>query len=226
MVFEGCKTSRLAASKYTLSDGSTIAEYLKTIQYSKDGTHLFGHESTIMMGVSGNSDWEIKNRKEIGNDIFAQKSDVKKMTGKLPAIMGYDAFKLILDVTDGPNRKEEVEASIAGLKLYRDNGGLIALDWHMQPIFLPGYKERAYRMDEFNNNPYIGLMKKEQPFYHIANGFATKDKWWMEYENKRLKPMAERLKQISADGSGIIFRPFHESDGAWFWWGLINRSII
>ena len=75
-------------------------------------------------------------------------------------------------------------------------------------------------MDEYDNNPYIDLMKKEQPFYHIANSFATKDKWWTAYETKQLKPMAERLKRIAADGSGIIFRPFHEADGHWFWWGL------
>ncbi len=220
LFFQGCKTAESTASKVVLSDGKTIANYLKTIQYSEDGKHLFGHESAIMMGVSGEKDWEIKNRKELGNDIASQRSDVKEMTGKLPAIMGYDAFKLILDVTDGPNRKEEVETSLKALKMYRDNGGLIAFDWHMQPVLLPTYKERAYRMDEFNNNPYIDLMKKEQPFYHIANGFATKDKWWMAYENQRLKPMAERLKRISADGSGIIFRPFHEADGDWFWWGL------
>ncbi|MEJ7737167.1 MAG: glycosyl hydrolase [Chitinophagaceae bacterium] len=220
LVLLGCKASKLATSKDSKSDGSTIANYLKTIQYSGDGTHLFGHESTIMMGVAGEFDWEIKNRKEIREELSAQKSDVKEMTGQLPAIMGYDAFKLILDITDGPNRMQEVETNLAAMKLYRQNGGLIAFDWHMQPVLLPGYKERAYRMDEFDNNPYVGLMIKQQPFYHIANGFEAKDKWWMAYETQRLKPMAKRLKQISADGSGIIFRPFHEADGDWFWWGL------
>ena len=113
-----------------------------------------------------------------------------------------------------------MDASIAALKLYRDSGGIIALDWHMQPIGLPGYRERAYRMDETTNNPYIALMKEKQPAYRIANGFDAKDWWWTEYENKRLAPMAERLAMISKDGSGIILRPFHEFDGAWFWWGL------
>ena len=220
IVFQGCKTTNKLIAKTDLVDGKTIANYLKTIQYSKDGKHLFGHESTIMMGVSGEFDWEIKKRSEIGNNIYDQKSDVKVMTGNLPAIMGYDAFKLQLDITDGPHRKEEVETTVAALKLYRESGGLLAFDWHIQPIMLPGYKERAYRMDEFDNNPYIELMKKEQLFYRIANGFETKDKWWKAYETQRLKPMAERLKQISADGSGIIFRPFHEADGHWFWWGL------
>lgn len=218
--FQACKVVKSTSSKDKLANGDIIASYLKTIQYSKDGKHLFGHESTIMMGVGGKLDWEIKSKNDLESDIFIQKSDVREMTGKLPAIMGYDAFKLLLDVTDGPNRMGEVEASLGALKLYRNNGGLIALDWHMQPILLPSYKERAYRMDEFKNNPYIELMKKEQPFYHIANGFETKDKWWTAYETQRLKPMAERLKQISADGSGIIFRPFHEADGDWFWWGL------
>ena len=220
IILHGCKDSETTVSKVALSEGKAIAKYLKTIQYSENGKHLFGHESAIMLGVGGEFDWEIKNRKEIRKDIFTQKSDVKEMTGQLPAIMGYDAFKLILDITDGSNRMEEVEASLAGLKLYRDHGGLIAFNWHIQPVLLPSYRERAYRMDELDNNPYIELMKNEQPFYHIANGFETRDKWWVAYESERLKPMAERLKRISTDGSGLIFRPFHEADGDWFWWGL------
>ncbi|WP_432221117.1 glycosyl hydrolase [Flavobacterium sp. TMP13] len=220
LIFQGCKTAELSSSKAKVNESQTLAHYLKNLQYSEDGKHLFGHESTIMMGVGGDKDWELKNSTEIGNTIADQKSDVKEITGQLPAIMGYDAFKLILDVTDGPNRMEEVKGSVKALKIYRDNGGLLAFNWHMQPVLLPSYKERAYRMDEFNNNPHIELMKKEQPFYHIANGFESKDKWWTAYETQRLKPMAERLKCISADGSGIIFRPFHEADGDWFWWGL------
>lgn len=220
IALQACQSRKLAVQKDSLPEGKTIANYLKTIQYSENGKHLFGHESTITMGVSGDFDWEIKNIKEIGKNLSVQKSDVKEMTGQLPAIMGYDAFKLILDITDNPKRKEEVETSLAALKLYRESGGLITLDWHIQPILLPSYKERAYRMDEVDNNPYIELMKKQQPFYHIANGFATKDKWWTAYETQRLKPIAERLKQISTDGSGIIFRPFHEADGDWFWWGI------
>ena len=220
IITQGCKDVKSTVLKDVVSEREDIYKYLKTIQYSENGKHLFGHESTIMLGVGGKSDWEIKNRKAIGKDIFIQKSDVRDMTGKQPAIMGYDAFKLILDITDGPKRKEEVEASLAGLKLYRDSGGLIAFNWHIQPILLPGYQERAYRMDEFDNNPYIESMKKAQPFYHIANGFKTKNKWWLAFETERLKPMAESLKRISSDGSGIIFRPFHEADGDWFWWGL------
>ena len=219
LTFQGCKTYKSTANS-VFKDNHKLGLYLKSIQYSKVGKHLFGHESTITMGVSGDFDWEVKNRKDVANDISVQKSDVKEMTGKLAAIMGYDAFKLILDVTDGPKRLAEVETSLAVLKLYHRNGGIISFDWHIQPILLPGYKERAYRMDETNNNPYIELMKKQQPFYHIANGFESKDKWWTAYETKRLEPMVARLKEISTDGSGIIFRPFHEADGDWFWWGL------
>lgn len=96
------------------------------------------------MGVNGEFDWEFKKKTEIGNTIFDQKSDVKVMTRNLPAIMGYDAFKLQLDIPDDPIRKEEVETTVAALKLYRDSGGLLAFDWHMRPIMVPSYKERAY----------------------------------------------------------------------------------
>jgi hypothetical protein len=200
-----------------MSDGEKIEQYLKKNQSSPEARHLFGHESAIMMGVGGDVDWDIINdSSELGTNIYALKSDVREVTGELPAIVGYDAFKLILNVTDSSVRKDKVNASIAVLKLFHESGGLIAFNWHMQPIGLPGYRERAYRMDEFQNNPYIALMKEKKPFYRIANGFADKDWWWNEFETKRLAPMADRLKLISEDGSGIILRPFHEFDGDWF----------
>lgn len=203
------------------TEGQKIAKYLKRIQSEPGGYHLFGHESTIQMGVAGDHDW-VEEDKAIfsGADVRKLRSDVKSVTGELPAILGYDAFKLILDFTDGPERRAEVEASVASLKLYRDSGGLLSLNWHMQPLGLPAYRERAYRMDEIENNPYITLIAEQKPAYRIANGFQTKNFWWKEYENKRLAPMADRLSMISKDGSGIILRPFHEADGDWFWWGL------
>lgn len=208
--------SAVAADHPAETEGRRIAAWLRKIQSEPGDRHLFGHESATMMGVSGDHDWTEPN----ATDFHNSRSDVREMTGELPAIMGYDAFKLILDATDGPERRDEVAASIAALKTWREHGGLIALDWHMQPVGLPGYRERAYRMDETDNNPYISQLKKERPALRIANGFESKDRWWTEYETKRLAPMVERLAMISKDGSGIIMRPFHEADGDWFWWGL------
>lgn len=203
------------------NEGRKIVEYLKNVAESPGGVHLFGHESTINMGVAGDRDWVLETPEAFAaSDLYALPSDVREMTGELPAIIGYDAFKLIVDVTDGAHRQEYVAASVASLRRYRESGGLVAFNWHMQPIGLPDYRERAYRMDEYENNPYIALMKETQPFYRIANGFATRDWWWSEFESKRLAPMAEKLQAISPDGSGLIMRPFHEFDGAWFWWGL------
>lgn len=213
--------NQLKAQRKKGYESPIIREVLKNIQYTENGAHLFGHESTITMGVKGAYDWNIvEENTKVSANIFALRSDVREMTGELPAIIGYDAFKLILDITDGPAGNPNVATSLAALKLYRENGGLIAFNWHMQPIGLPDYRERAYRMDEFQNNPYIETMKETKPFYQIANGFETKDWWWIEFETKRLAPMVKRLKCISVDGSGIIMRPFHEFDGDWFWWGL------
>ncbi len=200
------------------TEGRNIAAYLKKIQAEPGGRHLFGHESSIAMGVGGGKDWTMTGPQSGKSVSF--RSDVKDMTGSLPAMIGYDAAKLILDITDRPDRREEVDASISVLKRFRESGGLVAFDWHMQPIGLPGYRERAYRMDETGNNPYIALLKEKRPASRIANGFACRDWWWMEYENKRLAPMVERLSLISKDGSGLIMRPFHEFDGDWFWWGM------
>ena len=202
-------------------DGKYLADYLRELPHAPQGGHLFGHQSTITMGVDGSLDWSMEAPSHFDiMDIYEARSDVLAMTGELPAIMGFDAANLILDTTDSSERTEDVETGVAALKLYRNNGGIIALEWHMYPIGLPTYRDRAYRMDESQNSDYIELMKQDKPFYRIANGFAQKDWWWTEFETKRLAPLAKRLKEISNNGTGIILRPFHEFDGGWFWWGV------
>ena len=79
------------------TEGHKIAAYLRKLQSASGGQHLFGHESTINMGVAGDRDWvEPKLAAFTGVDVHSLRSDVKEMTGELPAILGYDAFKLIL----------------------------------------------------------------------------------------------------------------------------------
>ena len=202
-------------------DGEYLADYLRELPRSPNRGHLFGHQSAITMGVAGEVDWSMEVPSQFDTtDIYEVRADVLAMTGELPAIMGFDAANLILDTTDSAERTVNVETGVAALQLYRKHGGIIALEWHMFPLGLPAYRDRAYRMDESQNSDYIEIMKREQPFYRIANGFAQKDEWWTEFETQRLAPLAARLQDISADGRGIILRPFHEFDGGWFWWGV------
>jgi beta-mannanase len=38
--------------------------------------------------------------------------------------------------------------------------------------------------------------------------------------NQRLDALAKRLATVQAAGGVVIFRPFHEAGGTWFWWSM------
>jgi mannan endo-1,4-beta-mannosidase len=94
--------------------------------------------------------------------------------------------------------------------------------------------EEAQR--QFNNGAIITLMYHQvKPFHHDSLGFeksvkgmVTDDEWaqivtpgteyhtmWLEKIDKR----AEFLKKFRDAGIPILWRPYHEMNGMWFWYG-------
>ncbi|NCD70942.1 glycoside hydrolase family 26 protein [Mucilaginibacter agri] len=127
-------------------------------------------------------------------------SDVKAVTGSYPAVYGWDLAKLEHDSTTDINgipfeaqRKLVIEAY--------QRGGINTFCWHMDN---PVNDKTAW--DTTSNS-----VKQLLP------GGEFHDK----YEDY-LKKMAAYIKTLKGeDGKDIpiLFRPFHELTGGWFWWG-------
>jgi mannan endo-1,4-beta-mannosidase len=127
-------------------------------------------------------------------------SDVKAVTGSYPAVYGWDLAKLEHDST----------ADINGIpfktqrKLVKDayqRGGVNTFCWHMDN---PVNDQTAW--DTTANSV------KEI----LADGPAH-DKY-VEYLDKAAKYL-KNLKGDDGEPIPILFRPFHELTGGWFWWG-------
>ncbi len=110
-------------------------------------------------------------------------------TGKYPAIRGLDYMN---DDFDGVNRRA---------KEWYERGGIVTICWHCGSDFSGSWSES---------------MNTEIEDWDKALTEGTP-----EYE-KLIKGMdkgAEALKELEAEGIPVIWRPFHELDGKWFWWG-------
>jgi len=135
------------------------------------------------------------------------RSDVKSVTGSHPAVVG-------IDFSDFSGRsKDQIEKA---KDLLRKNvidtyerGGITTVSWHF-------------------NNP-----ASEGGFYwkdgiSIASMSLIKPGGSHHEEYKEiLKTIADFANSVKAkDGklSPMIFRPFHEFDGDWFWWGKPHTS--
>jgi mannan endo-1,4-beta-mannosidase len=130
------------------------------------------------------------------------RSDVKSVTGSHPAVVGIDFSGL------SGHSKEEIENTKKVLKenviATYERCGITTVSWHfINPVSGNGF----YKKDSTS----VAAMSliKEGGSHHE------------EYKDI-LKTIADFARSVKAkDGTlaPMIFRPFHEFDGDWFWWG-------
>lgn len=130
------------------------------------------------------------------------RSDVKSVTGSHPAVIGVDLLVF--------NGRSEEEIKKAKDDLRRNvadtynRGGVTTVAWHFSnPVSGGGF----YWVDSIS----LPAVK-----YIIPGGQAH------EKYKSILADIGEWAKSVrGADGKLVpmIFRPFHEFDGGWFWWG-------
>lgn len=128
------------------------------------------------------------------------RSDVKSVTGEYPALYGWELGHLELDsaknLDNVPFNKMK--------KFIRQGyvrGGAITISWHL-------------------NNPL-----NEKSAWDTTRGSVAailpgepKNKTYVLYLD-RLASFIGELKGPKGEAIPILFRPFHELTGSWFWWG-------
>jgi mannan endo-1,4-beta-mannosidase len=126
-------------------------------------------------------------------------SDVKSITGQYPAVYGWDLSKIEHDSVNDINgfpfavQKERVKEAYA-------RGGINSYCWHM-------------------DNPTDGKTAWDTTRRTVADiipGGAFHDTY-VQYLDKAAAYLSD-LKGKDGEAIPILFRPFHELTGNWFWW--------
>lgn len=129
------------------------------------------------------------------------RSDVKDVVGAHPAVIGADFGGLTsADENQVKSSMEEVRQTLQDT--YR-RGGVVTICWH-------------------SNNPV-----NDETFYYERNPVAAVSQILPGAEfHDKYKTYLDRIAEVARtsvtdEGECIpfIFRPFHEFDGDWFWWG-------
>jgi len=141
----------------------------------------------------------------------AGESDIKKATGSDPGLLGSDFMFITDDKNDGTSNNKwwhDQEVKImADVKSAYDKGIVNTFCWHLREPFKG---ETFYAAD-------MSETEKATAFASILPGGANHD-----YFKTKLDKVADVLNNLKGnDGKlvSVIFRPFHEFDGSWFWWG-------
>ncbi|HUU17285.1 MAG TPA: glycosyl hydrolase [Sedimentisphaerales bacterium] len=124
-------------------------------------------------------------------------SDVHRVCGKFPAVFGWDLGHIGTDANIDGVPFEYMKVWIA--KGY-EKGGINTISWHAR---IPGTKQSSWTQKK--------VVSSLLPDGDMHKAYLVK-----------LDQIAAFLADLKGPGGEpvpIIFRPFHEHNGDWFWWG-------
>ncbi len=148
---------------------------------------LFGQQHAIDESVSG-------------DDVYGRQSDVAAMTGKYPAVFGFDSDE---EPTAPDKMPTENGKALARAFVEADTlGAMVTLSSHLKN---PLSGRSAFDIE--NKVDVKRLLKNGDLNHKITDWLDT--------------VASAAHESVRADGSKvpIIFRPLHEHTGDWFWWG-------
>ena len=139
---------------------------------------------------------------------------IRKITGKEPALRGFELLayspNICYETGDEACRTEidENRGTLAQALAFGRSGGILTFTWHwFSPL---GGRDKSFysRNTDFDPERILRDGTPERAaFYHD------------------LDRMAECLKPFLAEDIPVLWRPFHESEGDWFWWGRRGPSV-
>lgn len=136
-----------------------------------------------------------------------QSSDSKTITGAHPAVLGSD-FHYYLE-KDATERSYHTEA----VKWAYQQGYVITFDWH-----LSARGRTSYVCSSSGSTPAAPPNLAR----NIANGNTNGDRDWYLGELDKVIDIINNDLVVGDDTIPIVFRPLHEMNGNWFWWGVCS----
>lgn len=132
------------------------------------------------------------------------RSDIKDVTGDYPAVYGWELGRLEIDT---PVNLDSVpfDKMKQFIKDAYQRGGVITISWHL-------------------NNPLTGKSAWDKaPEGSVAAALpgGEKNELYKSWLDK-IAAFMQSLKGKNGELIPVIFRPFHELNGSWFWWGGKN----
>lgn len=181
----------------TDATAETRALFRNLKKISKKHT-LFGHQHATEYGRG----WYNAESAVYGE---TDRSDVKSVTGSHPAVIGVDFSGFsgrppeVIETSKENLRKNVVDTY--------NRGGVTTIAWHFSnPVSRGGFN-------------WVDSISLPAVKYIIPGGEAH-DK----YKDilKGIGDWAHGIKGADGELVPVIFRPFHEFDGGWFWWGATH----
>lgn len=130
----------------------------------------------------------------------AHDSDVLDVTGSYPAVWGFDMGRIELDHAENIDRIPFADIR-REMRRAHDMGALVTVSWHsVNPVTGGGY----------GDNMAPGTVAAVLPGGRLHDTYLA----WLD----RVAGFLTSVCDADGEAIPIVFRPYHEHTGDWFWW--------
>ena len=174
-----------------------LLENLKALGDS--AVYLFGQHDATVYGIGWEADYT-------NDSTIHTRSDVKSVCNDFPALLSFDLGHIELgdernlDGVPFSRIRQEIFA-------HYDRGGMITLSWHLDNPLSGGSSWVADSLRDVETHTVEAILEggeKHELFLTWLDRVA-------DFLNSLETPYGVRIP--------ILFRPWHEHTGSWFWWG-------
>ena len=156
---------------------------------AESGLIAYGHQDDLAYGHS----WCVE---DYQSDPL-ERSDVKAVTGKYPMVLGFELGGI--ELGDEKNLDGvSFGLMLKGARKHIERGGIVTFSWHPR-------------------NPVTGGdawdVSSDQAVKAVLPGGEKHEQFQLWLERA-----ADFFEELGPEVS-VIFRPWHENSGSWFWWG-------
>ncbi|KAF5875812.1 putative mannan endo beta-mannosidase protein [Botrytis fragariae] len=131
---------------------------------------------------------------------------LEENVGKTPAIIGLDFMDYSPSRVEHGTTSNEVEDGIA----FSDRNGIVAFQWH--------WNAPSHLIDSPAEPWYSGFYTAATTF-NLTTVLANPSSADYALLIRDLDTIAALLLRLQAANVPVLWRPLHEAEGGWFWWG-------
>ncbi|PVF99670.1 hypothetical protein CPB86DRAFT_847154 [Serendipita vermifera] len=153
-----------------------------------------------------------------GQQDVASYNWVKSNIGKSPAILGLDMMDYSPSRVAYGTSSTAVEDAIS----HHSNGGIVTFVWHWNAP--SGLYNSASQLRSlicrisFNLAWYSGFYSTASSF-NLGSALSNTNGNDYQLIIRDIDAIATQLKRLQSAGVPVLWRPLHEAEGGWFWWG-------
>ncbi|KAK5655077.1 hypothetical protein OQA88_5976 [Cercophora sp. LCS_1] len=131
---------------------------------------------------------------------------IAQQTGKTPALVSVD----LIDYSPSRVERGTVGTAVEEAITHHNRGGIVSVLWH--------WNAPTGLYDTEENKWWSGFYTRATDFdAQAALADTTNANYTLLIRD--IDAIAVQLKRLQAAGVPVLWRPLHEAEGAWFWWG-------